>query len=326
VWCVAAYLLALAATVFFLGAVTPMPEMTNVTSKYRYVAANRTEIDTLFIGSSRFFHGFIPKLFEETVTTLTGRQVRAFNFGVSGMWPPESFYMLREILALRPTRLRWVFIDLMDIDTRGVKPGGVTRRLTFWHDQRHTAMVAARIGEQPVSSSEKATLIRAHYVIQLRRLVNFGSGGERLIGRMTRNNFAKGKDWAKGLGYDTGDANIATGDKLDEYGSALTRLQQAGPPPAMSPTLERAVLDIASEVRATGAIPIFVSCADADLRQRFAAQEAGLELWAFNDPARYPQLFDPAMRHDPVHLTPQGAALFTQLLAERFAERLKNGP
>ncbi len=292
-------------------------------SKFRHFAAQRDQFDVLFVGSSQFFHQIIPGQFDREVGAATGRAVRSFNFGVPGMWSPESFHLLRKVLALRPAHLRWVVVELMDIDTRASEATGATQRLALWHDWRHTAMVLARIVEQPGSWRDKSGIVGAHVALWARRFVNHGQGSEWIVGKMRKNNYGKLKknDWVDERGYFPGKANSIKGEARAAYLRQLERMKSAGPPPPMGPALSRAVGEIGAAIRAAGATPIFVSCPTVDPRMRFDAPAGEPEIWRLNDPARFPELFDPEVRYDDIHLTPAGGALFTRLLAERFAER-----
>ena len=294
---VAVFAVAFVGAALLLGVGLPMAEMTNITSKHRYLAAHRDEIDVLFIGSSQFFHQIVPREFDAAVTAATGRKVRSFNFGISGMWPPESFQMLREILALRPPNLRWVFVELMDIDMRDAKAAGITRRLVSWHDALHTRMVNERI-EEAVPEADQARLQRAHVVLRIRRALNLGRCSDYLIGKMMKNNFGREKSWGKEMGYSAGDADdTAKGAKLTTYSTALAALKNAGPAPAMAPSLERGVRDLAVAIREAGATPVFVSSPSGDLRHRFASPVDGPEMWLFNVPEKYPELFEIGRAH-----------------------------
>ena len=313
---------AFAGSALLLGAVLPMAEMTNITSKYRYVAAHRDEIDTLFVGSSQFFQGIIPQEFDAAVFAASGRKTHSFNFGVSGMWPPESFQVLREILALRPPHLRWVFVELMDIDVRDSKAAGITRRLVSWHDLRHTLMVRERIAET-APQAEGERLRNAHAFLAMRRALNIGRCSDYLVGKMKKNNFGRTKDLGKQMGYSASEAgDVADGAGLTTYPEMLAAFKNAGPPPAMPPALARGVRDLAAAIREVGATPIFVSSPSCDLQQRFASLDDGPEMWFFNEPEKYPELFDAEVRADAVHLAPAGAARFTKALGARSVQRL----
>lgn len=53
-----------------------------------------------------------------------------------------------------------------------------------------------------------------------------------------------------------------------------------------------------------------------------AKSSGGLEILDFDDPATYPELFEPDARMDETHLNAQGAALFTRLIARSVRSRL----
>ena len=297
-------------------------------SKLRYFAAKRDEFDVLFVGSSQFFHQIVPGQFDREVGAKNGRKSRSFNFGVPGMWPPESFHLLREVLELHPAHLRWVLIELMDIDTRVSEASGATHRMVLWHDWPHTAMVLDRIAEQPGDFWKQHGARGTHLALWARRFVNHGQGSEFIIGKMRKNNFGrlKNNDWVKESGYFPGNPTSLAGQPVDDYLAQLAKLKAGPPPPPMSPALALAVQEIGAAVRAAGATPIFVQCPTVDPRMRFSETVGGPEIWSLNDPTRFPELFDPAVRYDAIHLTPNGAVLFTHLLAERFTERLAARP
>ena len=306
----------------------PFPDVTNMGSKFRHFAAKRNEFDVIFVGSSQFFHQIVPRQFDREVGAKGDRESRSFNFGVPGMWPPESFHLLRDVLDLHPAHLRWVVIELMDIDTRVSEASGATHRMVLWHDWRHTAMVRDRIAEQPGDFWKRHGDAGAHLALWARRFVNHGQGSEFIIGKMRKNNFGrlKNNDWVKESGYFPGKSTSLAGQPMDDYLAQLAKLKAGPPPPPMSPALARAVRGIAAAVRAARATPIFVQCPTVDPRMRFSESAGDPEIWSLNDPARFPELFDPAVRYDAIHLTPNGAVLFTHFLAERFTERLAARP
>lgn len=73
-----------------------------------------------------------------------------------------------------------------------------------------------------------------------------------------------------------------------------------------------------------GLAPLHVVLATDEVEDQpyLLAREADLELWAFCDPERYPELYAPEHRFDDDHLDHEGAQLLTRLLARRFADML----
>jgi hypothetical protein len=44
----------------------------------------------------------------------------SFNFGIGGMYLPETAYLLEQILNLKPRNLRWVFIEYDELKRSGL--------------------------------------------------------------------------------------------------------------------------------------------------------------------------------------------------------------
>lgn len=61
------------------------------------------------------------------------------------------------------------------------------------------------------------------------------------------------------MGYAASNDDGLIGNGLTAYTAALTALKNSGPRPPMPPSLDRAVRDLDTEIRAAGATPIFVS-------------------------------------------------------------------
>ncbi|MEI9892819.1 MAG: hypothetical protein WDN28_02600 [Chthoniobacter sp.] len=119
----------------------------------------------------------IPEEFDGE-TAAHGAITHSFNLGYSGMWPPESYYYLRQILALHPRRLRWVGVELMDY------------RFGQWRGRRRPC--ARFIGTMPNTPPwlggwspsrpgplwKKVQLVAGHARLFLRRMANLGRGAE----------------------------------------------------------------------------------------------------------------------------------------------------
>ena len=306
----------------------PFPRPPGISQKYLHFAQHRDAYDTIFVGSSRFYHHIIPRQFDAAVAAATGQQLRSFNFGYDAMWPPESYYMLRQILALRPTRLRWVFIDLMDIDQKLNEQYTGTMRMAYWHDWRHTRLAVEEILRSTGPTLGQSRLLADHAALFAKQLLNFGRGAEWFEDRLAwkKKDWAPPKDWRETEGYKAGPADPLPADARGDFVQRVSGLKTDPPLAQLSPVLHAAMTDLIAEVRAAGAQPIFVLSPTVLAREFFAPPPTGAQFIAFNDPQKYPQLYDPEVRYDTWHFNPRGAALFTDLLAERFALLLKGPP
>src|SRR6476659_1816486 len=99
-----------------LRAALPFPEVGNVASHLRFFKKHRNEFDTLFIGSSQIHHDISPAIFDGVMRD-RGHPTRSFNLGINGMLVGESSYILEQALATKPAHLKWVFIELDELET-----------------------------------------------------------------------------------------------------------------------------------------------------------------------------------------------------------------
>ncbi len=100
-----------------IGRRLPFPNVPDLAARLHYYEKHRDQYDTLFIGSSRFRHQVMPEAFDAEANA-EGVATRSINIGYAGMWLPESYYFLRQFLALKSTHLKWVVIEFMDYPVR----------------------------------------------------------------------------------------------------------------------------------------------------------------------------------------------------------------
>ena len=172
----ALFLLFFAGTCGVIHSLLPFPSVPDLAPRFRYFAEHKNEFDTIFIGSSHVRHGVIPQQFDDEMTKRNA-PTRSFNLGFSGMWPPESFYYLRQVLALHPKKLRWVFIELMDFREQAEGESSTTRSV-YWHDAMHTGMAWRLVSESPKFFAQKADLFADHAWQFAQNMTNPGRGAE----------------------------------------------------------------------------------------------------------------------------------------------------
>ncbi|PYK12469.1 MAG: hypothetical protein DME65_03940, partial [Verrucomicrobia bacterium] len=146
--CAAAFLV----TCSFLHAVLPFPEIDGgVSQKFRFFAAHKDEFDTLFIGSSRIYFQIAPAIFDR-VTRESGLPTHSFNFGIGGMYLPESGYLLEQILNLKPRNLRWVFIEYDELQTKWSPENQTSRRALYWADWKRVSLLLRKLTDAGTDS------------------------------------------------------------------------------------------------------------------------------------------------------------------------------
>jgi hypothetical protein len=113
--------------------------------------------------------------------------------------------------------------------------------------------------------------------------------------------------------------------ELDEYGGRVAELGQApdGPdgPARAAPQAVRVFQEIERQIEALGARPVFVAQAGLYLNGDLvaAAQSGALAtLLRFDQPERFPDLYEVEARFDSNHLNALGAERFTRHLAAAY--------
>lgn len=309
-------------------AVIQMPasvaDVPGIGPKYRFFAEHKGEYNLLFLGSSRVFHHFLPKQFDAQVHEQSGVRVNSFNFGYDGMWPPESLYTLRKVLALKPPNLRWVLIDLVQINPKIDVENMGTVRVEYWHDWRHTFMawISLRGERLPFWQKVDTALLHTHYLAK--RWTNIGRGSEWLdqwLSTPSKKN-PKPPKWVDTNGYEAGLDRVLEGEELKQYEKQVNDFRKV-PLVEIRPEMRQAINDISAEVRAAGAEPIFVLAPTQDRRENIKTLPVDAAYFSFADPEKYPALYEAANRYDGWHLNEEGARIFTEHLAESFNAHLK---
>ena len=127
-----------------LNAFLPFPEIDVVSRNLRFFRQHQDDFDTVFIGSSRIHHQVSPAIFDRAMRQ-AGLPTRTFNFGINGMSPQENGYLLERLLGAKPRHLRWVFIELDELQTKRIPEAEGTRRSLYWHDRKRTSLVLRAI-------------------------------------------------------------------------------------------------------------------------------------------------------------------------------------
>ncbi|MDP9003167.1 MAG: hypothetical protein M3N12_00055 [Verrucomicrobiota bacterium] len=328
---VATAVVAFIATCVTLHALLPAPNVPDVGIKLRFFAAHKDEFDTIFVGSSRIFHGVAPSVFDE-VMAKAGVPSRTFNFGANGMYPPERFYVLEQILALKPSRLKRVFMEMDDVQVTWLPAERTSQRVLYWHDWSRTGIIIRKILNTNVHEqwTRKVRLVRRwretlhlHLMLFSRNFCNFGRALDLVESFLDRNQIQWEELGPKLDGYHPLTDQIS-GERESTYEKELAREEEA--------QLGNVVLDdyagqayrhYARQIRTAGAsLVLIVTPVYAQLPSQFSGPSPCL-LLAYNNPAHYADLYQPEARIDEGHLNKTGAEKFTRLLAEDFLKKTR---
>jgi hypothetical protein len=335
--CVAAFLI----TCVGLRSVLPFPEIDGgVSQKFRFFTAHKDEFDTLFIGSSRIYFQISPAVFDR-VTRESGLSTHSFNFGIGGMYLPESAYLLEQILNLKPRNLKWIFIEYDEMQTKWSAENQTSRRALYWADWKRVSLLLRKLTDAgigplwlPDPTKLRDIVLRQKDEKNTRSLLTFYAT------QVEKNytNVARAADVLDYfLGHDTNERRASyLGPTSDGYVTKPNRMSpaqaaayerglaaamaQSGKRP-LSPYAVEAYRQCATEVRSIGAIPIFL-ITPSTTQINIATEYTGLPavVMAFNSPRTYPNLYRSSVRRDGQHLTKSGAEEFTRIVAANFVE------
>lgn len=329
--------LAFLATTASIRPALPWPRGGALDARMRHFISHVDEYDLVFVGSSSVARGFDPAVFDAALAA-RGQPLRSFNLGVDGMWPLEADYLIREIVRRRPARLRWIVIDLFELDSKldsapASEADVFTERGFYWHDAWGLAQVLRRVFASGRGLREEARLAWAHVRLAAWRLGNLGQG-----------DIALAAWWA---GPDSEDAGIVQAggfeaiDDLDQsvagrirafylanaarYESVIATLDESNARPEAPPETKGAEIRAQAErLRAAGIEPLYfippIFRATPSLYG--LAKATGASVLGFNSPARYPELYATEHRWDATHLNRAGVECLSRLLAERLADLL----
>jgi hypothetical protein len=213
----ACFLAALASTCLAFCSFMPFWRAPRVYPKWQYFADHRDQFDTLFIGSSLIASHVIPRQFDAELAA-SGVPTKSFNLGSAGMFAPESYYVLRSVLQLRPAHLRRVFIDAMDINTRSSDQVLTTIRGIYWHDARQTQFAFRAIWESNRPIADKVYSWWAHGYAFAIRTVNSGRGAEWLSRIFSSSAIAEPPpEWIPVAGFEPAQSGALTGVALADF-------------------------------------------------------------------------------------------------------------
>lgn len=321
---VVAFLVALGCCFAGLRSVLPLPRIPQVSDKLAQFAASGA--DTVFLGTSKIYSGIVPSLFDEAMAA-RGISVRSYNFGIDGMGFPESGYLCETIVAANPSRVKTAFIEMAGVRVHVPLAHRGTRRIVYWHDFARTQLVTrairarcgvtdARIKDQP------AEMQRQHLLIFAERATTRGEGADLLDAALLPAPSPTGRDLIhpEQRGY------TPIHGRMRQAEISRFRADMRKPPPRsaeMEEFTQTVRHEFADRLRRSGVRVIYVVSPN-PVAQRGATpvslREGEPLVFAFDHPERYPELYREEFRADHIHLNDAGARVFTEMVAERFAE------
>lgn len=320
------------------------PDIPVVSAKLRHFARHKDNYNTLFLGSSRTYRHVMPDLFDRSMAK-EGYEINSFNLGIPALQLPEAHFYLNKILAMEPTKLEWVFVEYLDGFTVRTENLSTTREI-YWHRTKFTFFVTQAIFVSDYNLLLKLQVIYSHFIPTLYHMTNVGEASriiqefllgdhrEKLIdpisplgpledGFLSLEEEHKTQDY-----YQNRHQNFL--DNIQSYKDKVNSLEtQTVPLETTKPHKALVLEEMVESIEAIGATPLFLLAPSLDKQpDLIRAHSEGYvpTLFLFNDPTKFPNLYDESRRFDRDHLNDEGSREYTKLLAQRFVEYLaQNG-
>jgi hypothetical protein len=322
----------------------------DISTKFQYFAKHKDDYDAIFLGPSTTYQGVIPRVFDETMAA-NGKSIRSFNFGIMAANVAETDFYLQKILALKPAKLKWIFLDCLVDFFMEEAPTSIKN--VYWHTPLKTIENFRLIIESTSPLNEKINGFYANSISFFYRWLgigyfsNFwqqesevlpkGISAEKLIqeaGYYAMDWLENSEKWRK----------IFLSDYSESY---QQQLKQSKSGVFVRGNISKYPLDSyvikmlknidyrinnQEEISKIKVEPIFfippVLNTDFNNSALTKAYNKGdiSTLFAFNQPNVFTNLYEVDHRSDGRHLNHQGAQEFTRALAAEFSKHLNSSP
>jgi len=325
---VVASLAAAVAVAWLLRGTAPLDTRFPDNDRLAFLLEHAADFDLVFVGNSRIYRGIVPAEFDARLAE-HGLSVRSFNLGMPGMRAFEADLAVRYLVREAGHHLKTVVIGPGDFSPKILDWEKGTRRTTAWHTGSQTAAVLGSTWELELPASERADLARRHLGYFLRREANHGEGARMLVSWIGDSRLTEAEETLirrdagfQGLDGLTNPVIVDRRRRFEAGRAAFSRQVErnaarrrgfAAPVRRSLATLVR----LGQAVRSGGPEPVLLYGPGRGHYARVTAEQAGgLPFLSFDDPSRYPELFDPDLRFDSSHLSRAGASVYTRLLAD----------
>jgi hypothetical protein len=317
-----------------------------VAAKRDWWEQHKDTVDVVFLGSSRVARGYVSTIIEEQLA-LRGRELTVFNFGTIGMDAYETDHLLEWVLSSQPARLKWVVLEPESWrPERPAKIAHLAARDVYWRNTRLTLTAL-----QSIALTGAPLEVQLHSAVEqlsryFMRTLNIGAARwwlEQSLDPPQDKEDPRPEDVDRYQGWQPYDADhgkqfvatVAAWDKggaASPFGERVTKIVALRPKPSVLAATNVDAVDWQSNaVRAAGARAIHVSGPSVREKPWIAVLHTAGHFDAlidYQDPRRYPELYNPHQRYDADHMNQAGAERLSRLLGDDLAsamERLERG-
>lgn len=293
-------------------------------AKFSHFTENKDEYDIIFVGTSRVHNQISPKVFDQYLLD-AGHEYKSFNFGLQGARILTTYFMINEILETKPQNLKWIVVEnLLDEGYAPLQNARTPREIHF-HDLEDTLFSISYTLDSNNPPHKKAVLAFSHFPPFLFNFLNLG----RIVDQLQ---LKSDEALREELGVH-GDGHIASPQRKINREKYLDKVESLRTTPYIETALTSNRLKIVNEIIRTiedyGVEPVFL-VAPGVIRndELISAYRQGHvdTLFVYNNPAKYPELYEIDSRSDDEHLNEYGSEIFSELVATDFIEYLNSRP
>ncbi len=316
-----------------------LPE--EIAAKYAHFKQHKDEYDLIFIGPSFVLRSIDPVRFDARMRA-AGYEVKSFNFGIPGMRFHEGRVLLDRILALDPARLKWVITDITALEVETVHDENwLSLRTAWWHGLGATRDVCLAVLSEDEPLGVRIHEVYGHVLHMLLKGFHVGLARRMLLdppvlAAVKNEGFESLEDHYEDVSPEDRARHRAFMEGIEQYEKDVNQLEKnwgqyeervAG---AAAPAWAvRAVREDVASLRGAGIEPLYMLAPG--LRMKAPAlwlYRYGHipELFAYNHPQRFSELYQKDMRYDATHVNAAGAARLTELMADDFVQYLERKP
>jgi len=300
--------------------------------KWAHFMAHRDEYTTVYIGTSVVRHHIVPEVVDAEMRA-RGIRERSFNLGMSHMTYSEARLLVERLLALRPAKLKRIVLDAhLFLDPS--KGNELSPRHLWWHTPAETWPVLERVYAWKGKRARRNARLRSELQAMLIVLTaagrlsdRFRAGWDPEFRRPDEDDAPVTAEGYQALDTMTSAPVLRQRRKLQRgvvYFERMVRSRGRQTTTRKLGRRERAAMDdLVRRVATAGLQPVVLETSS--IRQRYeftAAVRRQAIILSFNDPARFPELYDVALRHDYNHLNNAGARAVSLMLGDMFAAAL----
>jgi hypothetical protein len=314
---------------FALGLVAAAWGLRSLAARYARPGGEKLEplmhaddYDVAVIGSSMIGVGFREEPFEQRLREKHDRNLRVFGLGMGGLHGAELDFYVHQILEVGGPRLRWLLVDItLNQEPRMAETNWYTERELTWQTPRQFAIVATQVAARDDSFLTKLETLWPYTRHLALNVLNVGRALPALRGFDRRNlpvvdapEESAAKAEQRRARKDAKSAKYM--QRPERHASAVRKLIAKRRRPQERDNALQATWRDAAAARGVELAYIVGPGLGYAAFSAEVAGEPDLRVFDFNDPRKYPRLYEIENRYDGMHLTERGAREFSLELAD----------